>query len=148
MIEKMTLRENIAEAIDCMSGGQKLIVAAVIFIVLAFVLFGGRAWSSFEIRSLEKAVAAAKEDAANKEKLAKAKEIEAAAYREKLEYLESNLAEIQKAAKVQDEKLEKAKNNVAGARDDVRRAAAIRTIADTDTNELCAKLAELGHPCE
>ena len=79
--------------------------------------------------------------------LAAAKEVESAEYRQKIEYLERQLSDIQTKARKQDEKLEKLSVNSGRARVDVERAKRTRAI-DTDATELCRKLAELGHPCE
>lgn len=115
--------------------------------VFAFALAGGFAWSHFKIKSLENAVDAAKREALIKENEADAKELQAAEYKQKTEYLEKSLGEIQVLARKQDDEIEKINNSVADARSDVSRASRVRSIAAT-AGELCTKLAELGHPCE
>ena len=75
-----------------------------------------------------------------------AKEMEAAGYKQKIEYLEGKLAEIQTIARKQDEELEKLNTNTHSARTDVDRARRTSSIT-ADADELCQKLAELGHAC-
>jgi len=70
----------------------------------------------------------------------------ASKYPAKTEYLERQIAGIQTIARKQDEKLEKQTTNTRIARADVERAK--RTVTtDTGADDLCTKLADLGHPC-
>ncbi len=126
---------------------QKIYIAAAIATVFSIGIFGGWAWSNYNISKLERAVETAKTEAAAKQAAADEKEKEAAAYRKKIEYLEANLAEIKSIARKQDEELEKLNANSAGARGRVERARRVRAIAAT-ADELCERLEELGHPCE
>ncbi|MEJ7624078.1 MAG: hypothetical protein WKF34_08785 [Pyrinomonadaceae bacterium] len=123
----------------------KLYIAAAA--VFAVVLIGGAAWSHREVGKLEIKVARAKTDAERQALDARAREIEAASYREKIAYLEAKLTDIQQLARKQDEELEKLNSNTHRARGDVNRARRTRSVAVT-ANELCQKLAELGHGCE
>jgi Flp pilus assembly protein TadB len=118
------------------------IAAAIItsFLAAAF-------WQSHKISDLESDVRNAKQSANQKQQLANAKELESAGYKQKIEYLENELTEIQKQTRRQDEKLERSITNSRLARGDVERAKQRRTIP-AQTVELCAKLAELGHACE
>lgn len=123
----------------------KFYIAAGI-VALAFI-FGTYAWSKHRTANLQKAVDSAKQIAEQAGKYAIAKETEAAQYKHKTIYLEKQIAEIQAIARNQDEELEKLNVTAADARSNVERARSIRSITST-AGELCAKLAELSHPCE
>lgn len=99
------------------------------------------------VRSLERDVGSAKALAKEKEAAANESEIKAAEYVKKIEYLETEIARIGLIARRQDEELEKMEGNVSNARADVERARVIRTSRAT-ADELCERLAELGHRCE
>jgi len=117
--------------------------------VAGFLVIGiaaGQAWSERKIGKLESAVVEAKRSAAASQQLADDREKEANIYKEKSEYLERQIAGSSAAARRQDEKIKTQTTNTARARADVERARGVRTI-DTNTDELCAKLARLGHPC-
>ena len=115
--------------------------------ILMLGILGGAAWSNHKINKLEKAVEETKQLAEGRRQLAEKREIEAAGYKQKIEYLEKQLAEIQTHARKQDEKLEKLSVNSGDARRDVERAKRTRT-SNTDAAELCGKLGELGHNCQ
>ena len=125
----------------------KVYLAAGVAAFVIVIVGVGAIWSNHKIAQAERAVETAKTAADEKEKLAAAKETEAAAFREKNEYLETKIAEIQAIARKQDDEIEKFKSNTAGARSDVDRARGVRSIAAT-ADELCTKLAEVGHPCQ
>lgn len=125
----------------------KIYIGLSVAAIFILGILGGAAWSNYKIARLEKAVEETRLNADQKEQLAVAKELEAAEYKQKIEFLERHLSEIQTTARKQDEKLEKLNVNSGNARRNVERAKRTRTI-DTDTGELCAKLAELGHGCE
>ena len=121
------------------------IIAAIAAIVIGTVsirMIG----SEISVGKLEKQIAAEKTNAVELENKARTSEREAEIYREKLAFLEHNLAEINQIARRQNEEIEKIQNVVNAARDDVRRSRGIRSIAVT-AGELCEKLAEAGHPC-
>jgi len=116
--------------------------AAIVIAVAAFGMIG----NELAAGKLEKQIAAEKANALSLEKKAQASERETEIYREKLAFLEQNLDEINEIARRQNEEIEKFEDVVDTARDDVRRARGVRSIAVTAA-ELCAKLAEAGHPC-
>ena len=102
--------------------------------------------SNAKVRSLERAVEAAKQQAKANEEATVAAEIRAAEYMQKMEYLDARIAEIGTLARKQDEELEKIGGDIGNARRDVERARSVRAIG-TNTDELCGKLGELGYPC-
>ena len=124
----------------------KIYIGLAVAAIFAIGIIGVTAWSNHRISTLDGAVEAAKKKTETAEKLADQREIEAAGYRHKIEFLESQLTEIQTIARKQDEELEKHFTNTRNARADVERAKRIRTI-DANAAELCRKLAELGHGC-
>lgn len=103
--------------------------------------------SNIRIANLESEVAKAKQIATQKQQTAAERELEAAEYKQKIEYLETKIDEINQLARKQDEELEKLNLNSRSARSDADAARRTRTVAATNA-ELCQKLAELGHPCE
>ena len=104
-------------------------------------------WSNHQIRKLETTAENAIRNAEVHEQ--KANELEAAArkYEEKIAYLETNLAELQTLARKQDEELKSIETNTGNARRDVEHARRVRSAAAT-AEDVCRKLAELGHPCQ
>lgn len=104
-------------------------------------------WTTRKFTKLERELRDAKQAVQTADKLAAEREIEAAVYKKKLEYLENNLSEIQTIARKQDEELEKLNTDTGRARTNVER---IRRILTTDTTAagLCAKLAEIGRGCD
>ena len=129
-----------------MTLNTKIYIGVAVVAVFAIGIFGGSAWSNHKIERLEQAVDNAKQNAERSAQAAAEKETAAAEFRQKTEYLERQLTEIQTIARKQDEQLEKLNTNTRGARADVDRARRTRTIAATAA-ELCQKLAELGHGC-
>ena len=126
----------------------KIYIAGGAAIVLIVMTMSMSMWmTNHRITQAERAASAAKQAAAEKEKLAAEKETEAAGYKEKSEYLEKQVAEIEATARKQDEEIERTKNNTAAARSRVDRARSVRSV-DTNADELCGKLAEVGHGCE
>jgi DNA-binding helix-hairpin-helix protein with protein kinase domain len=125
----------------------KIYVGLGIAAIFAVGILGGAAWSNHKIAKLESAVETAKQLAEGSKQLADKRELEAAEFKQKIEYLERQLADIQTIARKQDEELEKLNDNSARARSDVERARRTRSIAAT-ADELCQKLAELGHGCD
>jgi uncharacterized protein HemX len=121
-----------------------LAAAAAVLIIIAI---GGHLWSNHTIGLLEREAETAKAKAVTQQEAAAAAEHSAAEYRQKIEYLESTLAELTQLAKRQDEELEKLDVNTSGARGDVRHARGVPSIAVTN-EELCRKLADVGHPCD
>ena len=127
-----------------MSLQMKLMMAAVG--VSAFALFVSWIYSETKVRRLERVVESAKRQARADEEAASAAESAAGEYKKKIEYLEAEIDAISGIARRQDEELGKINGDVGAAKRDVERARSIRAI-DTTADELCAKLAELGHPC-
>ena len=123
----------------------KVIGGICLAIFVAVVL----AWAVSEarLRRMERGVDAAKQQAMSTEEAANVAEASAGEYKKKIEYLESELAAIGQIARRQDEELEKIGGDVNAARSNVERARSIRAI-DANANELCAKLAALGHGCQ
>lgn len=120
-------------------------VALAVLTIAAFIF--SSIWTARKFTNLERELRDAKQAVQTADKLAATREIEAAAYKKKIEYLESNLTEIQTIARKQDEELEKLNTNSRDARTNVERARRIRSI-DTTANELCTKLAEVGRGCD
>lgn len=125
---------------------QKIYIGVGISAIIAFGILAGSSWSNYKIGKLEKEVTEVKTVADASQEAASMKEIEAAEYKQKIEYLEYQLTLIQTIARKQDEELEKLNTNSRTARDGVERAKRTRAINAT-ADELCAKLAELGYPC-
>ena len=128
-----------------MRTATKLYIAAAVLAVLAIAI--GGIWSGRTITRLERNVDTAKTKAETQEQATASRELEAAAYEQKIAYLERQLGELKELTRKQDEKLEKLNINSRHARGDADRARRTRSVP-TDTAELCEKLAELGHPCE
>ena len=122
-----------------LTGGM---AALIISILLAMHL-----WSNHKIAALEREIEAAKTTAAEKQSVAAQLEQQAAEYKAKTEYLQQQIAEINAIATKQNEELEKLSKTTDSARRDVKRARNIRSVAAT-ADQLCAKLADLGHPCD
>ena len=124
---------------------MKLIAGAVVaLLVLVFVSW---MYSEAKVRRLERVIDSAKQQARTSEEAAVAAESAAGEYRKKIEYLETELAAIGSIARRQDEELGKIGGDVGAARRGVERARSVRAIGAT-ADELCSKLAELGHPCQ
>jgi hypothetical protein len=122
----------------------KLIAGVVAIVVIGFAVTA--LIGDVRVRRMERVVDSAKQQARVSEESAEAAESLAGEYRKKIEYLEGELAAIGQIARRQDEELEKIGGDVNSARRDVERARSIRAI-DATADELCAKLAELGHGC-
>ena len=122
----------------------KLIAAAAAAVILAIAV--GWMRSEAGLRRMERAVESARQQANANEEAARAAEMSAAEYKRKIEHLEGEIDAIGRIARRQDEELEKIDADVGGARRDVLRARSVRSI-DANADELCGKLAELGHPC-
>ena len=127
---------------------MELKVKVIAGICLAIFVTVVLAWAVSEarLRRMERVVDAAKQQAMSSEEAANLAEVSAGKYKKKIEYLESELAAIGQIARRQDEELEKIGGDINAARHDVERARGIRAI-DANADELCAKLAELGHGC-
>lgn len=128
-----------------MTAKVKIYIAAGAAILAA--IFGYSLWTNFQIGRLEDAAEQAKAEAAAKQQRANEIENESRKYEEKIAYLGAKLSELQVLARKQDEELEIIENLSGDARRNVEHARRIRTSRIT-AEELCAKLAELGHGCE
>jgi predicted RNase H-like nuclease (RuvC/YqgF family) len=117
-------------------------IGAALFLIVA----GYSLWSGLHMRRLEKATKEAKAVAVDQQKHADELERASLKYEEKIAYLEANLSELQTLARKQDEELKTIEITTGNARRDVERARSIRTVAAT-ADEVCRKLAELGHRC-
>ena len=103
--------------------------------------------SNHKLNRLEGDVTRAKQKAHELEQQSHIAEAKAGKYVKKIEYLEGELAAIASVARRQDEELKAISGDVGAARRDVERARGVRSI-DTTTDELCARLANLGHACQ
>ena len=121
-----------------------LIAGAIAAVVISLLVSG--IWSGHKINSLEREIETAKSLAAEKQTAADQLEQQADQYKAKTEYLEQQLADLQAIARKQDEELESISKTTNSARADVDRARRVRSVATT-ADQLCAKLAELNHPC-
>ena len=121
-----------------------LIAGAIAAVVISLLVSG--IWSGHKINSLEREIETAKSLAAEKQTAADQLEQQADQYKAKTEYLEQQLADLQAIARKQDEELESLSKTTNSARADVDRARRVRSVATT-ADHLCAKLAELNHPC-
>ena len=117
-------------------------IGAAIFVIAA----GFSLWSGIQMRKLESATNDAKAIAADHQKRADELESTSRKYEEKIAYLEANLSELQTLARKQDEELRTIENTTGNARRDVERARRIRS-ATVTAEDLCRKLAEVGHGC-
>jgi uncharacterized protein HemX len=117
-------------------------IGAALFLVVA----GYSLWSNHKIKKLERATNDAKAEASDQQKHADELENASRKYEEKIAYLEANLSELQTLARKQDEELRTIETTTGNARHDVERARSIRSAAAT-ADEVCRKLAELGHGC-
>ena len=116
--------------------------------VAAFLIITGYLIrSNLQIGRLGRTVKDAKTLAAEKEQRADELEAKARVYEEKIAYLELNLAELKTLARKQDEELKNIEITTGRARADVERVRSIRSAAAT-ADEVCRKLADLGHPCQ
>ena len=124
----------------------KIYAALTVVAVFLFAIFIGSVWSNYKTAKLEHAVEQARQTEQAAETSSREFELKAAAYEQKINYLEASLAEIEATARRQDEKLKQLANETNTARGDAGRARSVRSIESTAA-ELCAKLAELGHAC-
>ena len=123
----------------------KIYLAGAGLVALAIFVAAGL-WSDHKIAVLEHEVESAKTLAAEKQTAADRLEQQSDQYRAKNEYLEQQLAALQARAKKQDEELQSLSKTTNAARADVDRARRVRSVSTT-ADQLCAKLAEINHPC-
>lgn len=116
--------------------------------VAAFLIVASYSlWSNYQLKKLERTADEAIQRAEIQEQHAAELEMQSRKYEEKIVYLETNLAELKTLAKKQDEELKNIETTTGRARADVERARRISSAAAT-AEEVCRKLAELGHACQ
>lgn len=130
-----------------MNTRTQIYIALGLTTVLAIGIFGGSAWSDHKVRQLEGEIDAARQTANDASQKAATLERDAPVYKEKIAYLESQLSDTQTQARRQDEQLKTQKSITDIARRDVERARSVRP-SDANADELCRKLAALGHACD
>ncbi|MFL6469147.1 MAG: hypothetical protein ACJ72Z_14410 [Pyrinomonadaceae bacterium] len=119
-----------------------LSIGIVFFLIVAAYSL----WSNFQLNRSEKSADEARAIASQKQERADDLEMQSRKYEEKIAYLETNLTELKMLATKQDEELKSIEVNTGNARADVERARRIRSAAAT-AEEVCRKLADLGHGC-
>lgn len=129
------------------TANKAILIAACAAALVIAVITITNAVSNARTARLEREAEAAKTRADTLEQAAEKQEVDAARYREKIQYLEKNLADIGAIARRQDEELDNYKRDISDARGSFERAKRVRSIAAT-AEQLCAKLAELGHGCQ
>ena len=122
----------------------QIYIAAIAIIVIACVT--SWLWSNHKIAALEREVGDAKAVAIEKQQLADEKEKQAGEYKAKIDYLEQQTDELRAARQKQDEELKILSANSDNARRDVSRTR-VTSSKPATADELCAKLANLGHAC-
>lgn len=124
----------------------KIYLIAALAASLVIGSLAGSAWSNHKMRQLERDAEAARQTAVESRNAADRLELDAAAYQQKIIYLEDKLSAARETSKKQDEKIKNKTDITRNARADVERARRTRT-NDATAAELCQKLAALGHPC-
>lgn len=125
----------------------KIYVASAVAAIFAIGVLGGSAIEWRKERQLERRIADATNMAAEMKRAADAREAEAARYREKIAYLEDQIADSRAEAARQDEQIRNKSNITDAARADVARARGVRS-GDATVERLCRKLEDLGHKCD
>ena len=143
-MRRISLRLRVSAVQLLMTTKTKLIVAGAGILIVGLGLT--TLISNQQLRTLERRVEAARQEAEVMEKQSQIAEAKAREYVRKIEYLEGELTAIGQIARRQDEELKAISGDVGNARRDVERARSIRAI-DATTDELCARLAKLGHAC-
>lgn len=128
-----------------MTTQTKLIIAGAAVLILGLAI--ATLISNHRLRKLDNQITEAKQRADELGRQSQTAETKAAEYKQKIEFLEGELTAIASVARRQDEQLKAISGDVGAARRDVERARGIRAI-DTTTDELCARLANLGHACD
>ncbi len=128
-----------------MTTKNKLYIGLAVLVLLVTIV--ASLWSARRMATLETEATNARAAAEHSETRAHEMELRAAEYKQKIEFFEGELSALRSIASQQDEQLKGLTTNTENARNDVGRARAVRGIEST-TAELCAKLAELGHPCD
>lgn len=121
-----------------------LAAAAAIF---GLGLLGGMRISDSRIEQIEKRTAEVKAEAEIRRTAAIEKEREAERFKEKIAFLERTLEEREETGRRQDDEIKKISSVAGDLRADVRRLRGVSRIEST-VSGLCARLSEIGHPCE
>ena len=124
----------------------KIYIGFALAAVTVAAFISSSIWTTRKFTNIERELFEARQAVRSADKLAAKREAEAAEYKQKLEYLETNLSQIQTIARKQDEELENLNSNSRNARSNVERGRRTRPTAITDA-ELCKKLAEVGRGC-
>ena len=122
----------------------QIYVAAIAIVVIACVT--SWLWSNHKIAVLEHELGDAKAAAIEKQQLADEKEKQAGEYKAKIDYLEQQADALRAAEQKQNEELKKLSANTDNARRVVSRTR-ITSSKPATADQLCAKLADLGHAC-
>ena len=122
----------------------QIYIAAIAIAVIACVT--SWLWSNHKIAALEREVGDAKAAATEKQQLADEKEKQAGEYKAKIDYLEQQADALRAAEQKQNEELKKLSANTDNARRVVSRTR-ITSSKPATADQLCAKLADLGHAC-
>ncbi|MEP6945519.1 MAG: hypothetical protein ABJA02_06335 [Acidobacteriota bacterium] len=125
---------------------MRIYIALAAAVIAVIFIIGNDAWSGRKVRELERRIDEAKQTTTETEKKAAALELDAAAYKEKIAYLEDRRNEIGETARKQDDEITKRNSIARTARADVARVRGVRS-NDASFAELCQKLAALGHTC-
>ena len=129
-----------------MNAKTKIYIACAAAAIFAIGIFGGSAIEGRRTRQLERRIDEATHSADASARTAEQREREAAGYRDKIAYLENQIADSRQQAAKQDEKLKNQTSVTDNARRDVARARGVRS-GDASVTELCRKLEALGHKC-
>jgi hypothetical protein len=123
----------------------EIYLAAAAILLIACVT--GWLWSNHKIAQLEREVGDANIAAQEKQRIADEREQQSNEYKAKIDYLERQTDVLRSLTKQQDEELKKLSADTDNARANVRRTR-VPSPKPATVDELCAKLADLGHPCQ
>lgn len=126
---------------------KQIYAAAAVFIAAAVLFTGNSLFTEWKLKRLERTAGTSAERAKQLEREADEMERASGQSLQKIEYLETKIAEIGAVARSQDEEIKELRNITRGARADVERARRVRAIT-ANADELCERLAELGHACD
>ena len=129
-----------------MKTGTKIYIALGLTALIVISGLTGAAISNHRIARLENEVEMSRQKADEAQQRAAARDMETAAYKQKIDYLEAQAASLKEKRREQDEKQKVLESHSRDARIDVARTRSKRA-DDTTVDELCRKLASAGHPC-
>lgn len=130
-----------------MANNRWLPLLAAATAIFGLGLLGGSQISNGRIEQTNKRTVEAMAEAEMRRVVAIEKEREAERFKEKIAFLEQTLAEREETARRQDDEIKKISGVAGDLRDDVRRSRGVNRIEST-VSGLCARLGEIGHPCE